>query len=116
MHVLKYCCMHREIIELNTTRHLSLLILACFVIYSSINQPTEPVPGQVIPWAKLYFPKGCGRTPGGTPAKPRPPAPSRPPKPPPDSSGQTSNPSPGVVPPGGNDTQKLQYETKTSHH
>lgn len=59
----------------------------------------ESKPGQIIPWNKLFFPQGCGRTPGGVPSKPLP-KPKPKPQRPIDSTGQTSNPSPGVVYPG----------------
>lgn len=62
------------------------------VIYfnSSTGQALNTRPGQIIPWEKLFFPKGCGRTPGGVPVKPLPKPTPKPPRPI-DSSSETTN-------------------------
>lgn len=69
------------------------------IFYSSSLAPNN-IPGKLVPWNKLYLPKGCGRTPGGVPPKPPPiPKPKpKPPRPPVDSASQTSNPKPVVYP------------------
>lgn len=54
--------------------------------------------GHITPWDQLYFPKGCGKTPGGAmPGRPRPPTTTQPR---PDGSGQASGPG-SVISPGG---------------
>lgn len=71
-------------------------ILYLFSFFSSM-EPSK-IPGQIVPWNKLYLPSGCGRTPGGVPPKPPPKPKPKPPSLPPDSASQTSNPKPVVYP------------------